>query len=66
MGGGPVRNMNMLVWGVDLVEEALIATAGEAAAGAHSAGGNVGLLLAAAARCCATDFIWRPRPLHAS
>jgi hypothetical protein len=28
MGGGPVRNMNMLVWGVDLVEEQLLCTAG--------------------------------------
>lgn len=28
MGGGPVRTMNMLVWGVDLVEEALLCTAG--------------------------------------
>lgn len=28
MGGGPVRTMNQLVWGVDLVEEALLCTAG--------------------------------------
>ena len=28
MGGGPVRNMNLMVWGVDLVEEALLAVAG--------------------------------------
>lgn len=28
MGGGPVRNMNLLVWGVDLVEEQLLCTAG--------------------------------------
>lgn len=28
MGGGPVRTMNHLVWGVDLVEEALMCTAG--------------------------------------
>ena len=28
MGGGPVRTMNLLVWGVDLVEEQLLCTAG--------------------------------------
>ena len=28
MGGGPVRTMNQLVWGVDLVEEQLLCTAG--------------------------------------
>ena len=28
MGGGPVRTMNHLVWGVDLVEEQLLCTAG--------------------------------------
>lgn len=28
MGGGPVRTMNMLVWGIDLVEEQLLCTAG--------------------------------------
>eukprot|EP00887_Chlorella_sp_A99_P005398 scaffold1.g5398.t1 len=28
MGGGSVRNQNLLVWGVDLVEEALLAAAG--------------------------------------
>lgn len=28
MGGGPVRDINRLVWGVDLVEEALLAAAG--------------------------------------
>lgn len=28
MGGGPVRNINLLVWGVDLVEEHLLTTAG--------------------------------------
>ena len=28
MGGGPVRLMNQLVWGVDLVEEQLLASAG--------------------------------------
>jgi carnosine synthase len=28
MGGGPVRTMNMLVWGVDLVEEQLLCSAG--------------------------------------
>lgn len=28
MGGGPVRNMNLLVWGVDLVEEQLLLGAG--------------------------------------
>lgn len=28
MGGGPVRNTNLLVWGVDLVEEQLLCTAG--------------------------------------
>ncbi|KFM27308.1 Carnosine synthase 1 [Auxenochlorella protothecoides] len=28
MGGGPVRNMNLLVWGVDLVEEQLLLAAG--------------------------------------
>lgn len=28
MGGGPVRNMNLLVWGVDLVEEQLLCVAG--------------------------------------
>ena len=28
MGGGPVRNTNLLVWGVDLVEEHLMASAG--------------------------------------
>lgn len=29
MGGGPVRDTNLLVWGVDLVEEHLMAFAGE-------------------------------------
>ena len=29
MGGGPVRDINLMVWGVDLVEEHLMATAGE-------------------------------------
>lgn len=28
MGGGPVRTMNQIVWGVDLVEEALLCAAG--------------------------------------
>ncbi len=28
MGGGPVRNTNLLVWGVDLVEEHLLTCAG--------------------------------------
>jgi len=28
MGGGPVRNINLLVWGVDMVEEHLLTTAG--------------------------------------
>lgn len=28
MGGGPVRNTNLLVWGVDLVEEHLMTCAG--------------------------------------
>lgn len=28
MGGGSVRNMNLMVWGVDLVEEALLAVVG--------------------------------------
>eukprot|EP00891_Asterochloris_glomerata_P006828 jgi/Astpho2/6828/Aster-06504 len=28
MGGGPVRNTNLLVWGVDMVEEHLLVTAG--------------------------------------
>lgn len=28
MGGGPVRNINLLIWGVDLVEEHLLTTAG--------------------------------------
>ncbi|KAL4430749.1 hypothetical protein ABPG75_006005 [Micractinium tetrahymenae] len=28
MGGGPVRTMNLLTWGVDLVEEQLLASAG--------------------------------------
>jgi ATP-grasp domain len=28
MGGGPVRTTNLMVWGVDLVEEALLACAG--------------------------------------
>jgi len=28
MGGGPVRLTNLLVWGVDLVEEHLLTTAG--------------------------------------
>lgn len=28
MGGGPVRNMNLLVWGVDLVEEGMLLSAG--------------------------------------
>lgn len=28
MGGGPVRTMNLLAWGVDLVEEQLLASAG--------------------------------------
>jgi biotin carboxylase len=28
MGGGPVRSMNLLVWGVDLVEEQLLCNAG--------------------------------------
>ncbi len=28
MGGGPVRDTNLLVWGVDLVEEHLMACAG--------------------------------------
>ena len=28
MGGGPVRNMNLMVWGVDLVEEGLLLAAG--------------------------------------
>eukprot|EP00884_Botryococcus_braunii_P015539 jgi/Botrbrau1/2669/Bobra.0203s0016.1 len=28
MGGGPVRNTNLLVWGVDLVEEHLLTSAG--------------------------------------
>ena len=28
-GGGPVRTMNLLAWGVDLVEEQLLASAGE-------------------------------------
>jgi hypothetical protein len=32
MGGGPVRDTNLLVWGVDLVEEHLMACAGEGAA----------------------------------
>lgn len=27
-GGGPVRTMNLLAWGVDLVEEQLLASAG--------------------------------------
>ncbi len=31
-GGGPVRTMNLLTWGVDLVEEQLLASAGGAAA----------------------------------
>lgn len=28
MGGGPVRNTNLLVWGVDLVEQQLLASCG--------------------------------------
>jgi biotin carboxylase len=28
MGGGVVRNMNLLVWGVDMVEEQLLCSAG--------------------------------------
>ena len=28
MGGGPVRDVNLLVWGVDLVEEHLLTSAG--------------------------------------
>lgn len=28
MGGGPVRLINMLAWGVDLVEEQLLASSG--------------------------------------
>ena len=28
MGGGPVRNINLLVWGVDMVEEQLLLCAG--------------------------------------
>ncbi len=28
MGGGPVRDMNLAVWGVDLVEEQLMASVG--------------------------------------
>ncbi len=28
MGGGPVRNINLLVWGVDMVEEQLLLSAG--------------------------------------
>ena len=28
MGGGPVRNTNLLVWGVDMVEEHLLACCG--------------------------------------
>jgi biotin carboxylase len=32
MGGGPVRNMNLLVWGVDMVEEQLLCTAGRSLA----------------------------------
>lgn len=30
-GGGPVRTMNLLAWGVDLVEEQLLASAGAGA-----------------------------------
>ena len=36
-GGGPVRTMNLLAWGVDLVEEQLLASAG-----GWGAGGCVG------------------------
>ncbi len=37
MGGGVVRNMNLLVWGVDMAEEQLLCSAGRQQPAAHLA-----------------------------
>lgn len=49
MGGGPVRTMNLLAWGVDLVEEQLLASAG--ALGSRC-GPAVGVLWSCCGCCC--------------